>query len=70
MSNGHDSLDVLGPGDRVIVMPHAIRIVRPKGTPSGQIVGDAGDCWAIIWDGTRSVRTIFKPYLQREGSGR
>lgn len=54
----------LKPGDRAEVTPEAVRIVRPKGTPVGEIVADRGDSYAIRFDGTKSPRVIWKPYIK------
>lgn len=53
-------------GDRAEIRDYAVRVVRPLGTTSGEIVADRGDCWAIRFDGTKAPRAIWKAYLQRE----
>lgn len=51
--------------ERVELTEEARPKVRPRGIPTGHIVGDGGECWHIIFDGTKTTRAIFKPYVRR-----
>lgn len=62
------SAAALEPGARVELKPAVVPIVRPRGKPTGEVVGEQGDCWKVRFDGTRTTRRIFKPYCQREAA--
>lgn len=57
-------------GRRIELTEKAGPVVRPRGTRTGEVVADAGDCWQIRFDGTETLRRIFKPYVQPEAADR
>lgn len=55
-------------GDRVKLTEKAGPMIRPLGTRTGQVIDDCDDCWKVVFDGTKTARRIFKPYLEREAA--
>lgn len=64
MSIAHLVVPELAVGDRCEVTPEARRIIRPRSTPTGSIVGDGGSYWRVLFDGTTTPRQIVKAYMQ------
>lgn len=58
----------LSAGDRIELTEKVAPMLRPRGARTGEVVADAGDCWKVRFDGTKSTRRIFKPYVQREAN--
>lgn len=51
-------------GDRFELTDVARPKLRPKGSPRGTILGDAGEFWRVKFDGNVTARTICKSFIR------
>lgn len=55
----------LAVGDRFELTDHGATQCRPcSATRAGVIVGEDGDYWRVIFDGTKPRRTLFRGYCR------
>lgn len=53
-------------GDRFQLTAEGARVLRPRGTVAGLLVMPNGDEWYLIYDGTKTPRSVHKIFIRRE----